>query len=132
MADVKIVDIDGEQWNIKDQDARTRITVLEQKNEENTNIIESLNKNVQKGFVAYRRIKKVTMYHFETCFISGFINDVGPYMAILAAKNGKVLLIKDLYGSVSNYMSIKPLRDFEFELSLDGPIHIFGFVTEVS
>ena len=29
MADVKIVDIDGEQWNIKDQDARDRIKVLE-------------------------------------------------------------------------------------------------------
>lgn len=29
MADVKIVDIDGEQWNIKDQEARDRITVLE-------------------------------------------------------------------------------------------------------
>lgn len=25
MADVKIIDIDGEQWNIKDQDARNRI-----------------------------------------------------------------------------------------------------------
>ena len=29
MADVKIIDIDGEQWNIKDQDARTKIAVLE-------------------------------------------------------------------------------------------------------
>ena len=29
MADVKIVDIDGEQWNIKDQDARNKIEVLE-------------------------------------------------------------------------------------------------------
>lgn len=29
MADVKIIDIDGEQWNIKDQDARGKITVLE-------------------------------------------------------------------------------------------------------
>ena len=29
MADVKIIDIDGEQWNIKDQDARGRITVFE-------------------------------------------------------------------------------------------------------
>ena len=28
MADVKIVDIDGEQWNIKDQDARNEITTL--------------------------------------------------------------------------------------------------------
>ena len=30
MADVKIIDIDNEQWNIKDQDARTRITNLEE------------------------------------------------------------------------------------------------------
>ena len=30
MADVKIVDIDGEQWNIKDQDARSKITTLEE------------------------------------------------------------------------------------------------------
>ena len=31
MADVKIVDIDNEQWNMKDQVARDRITVLEGK-----------------------------------------------------------------------------------------------------
>lgn len=29
MADIKIVDIDGEQWDIKDQDARDSITALE-------------------------------------------------------------------------------------------------------
>lgn len=28
MADVKIIDIDGEQWNVKDQDARNEITTL--------------------------------------------------------------------------------------------------------
>ena len=31
MADVKIVDIDTSQWNIKDQEARNRITALEEK-----------------------------------------------------------------------------------------------------
>ena len=31
MADVKIVDIDNVQWNMKDQEARTRITALEEK-----------------------------------------------------------------------------------------------------
>lgn len=31
MADVKIVDIDGSQWNMKDQEARTRIAALEEK-----------------------------------------------------------------------------------------------------
>lgn len=30
MADVKIIDIDGEQWNIKDQDARKRIATIEE------------------------------------------------------------------------------------------------------
>lgn len=29
MADVKIVDIDGEQWNIKDQDAREKVAIIE-------------------------------------------------------------------------------------------------------
>lgn len=36
MADVKIVDIDGSQWNMKDQDARDKIATLE--TEVNTNI----------------------------------------------------------------------------------------------
>ena len=30
MADVKIVDIDGSQWNIKDQDARNKVLILEE------------------------------------------------------------------------------------------------------
>lgn len=31
MADVKIIDIDSEQWNIKDQEARNQIAILEEK-----------------------------------------------------------------------------------------------------
>lgn len=31
MADVKIVDIDGSQWSMKDQEARNKITTLEEK-----------------------------------------------------------------------------------------------------
>lgn len=38
MADVKIVDIDNEQWNMKDQEARNKIATLE--TEVNTNIPE--------------------------------------------------------------------------------------------
>lgn len=30
MADVKIIDIDSEQWNMKDQNARDRLTVIEE------------------------------------------------------------------------------------------------------
>lgn len=127
MADVKIIDIDSEQWNIKDQEARNIIAVLEQKVEENTNIIKSLNKNVKEGFLANRAIKKIVMYPFETCFISGYVNNVGSYMAILVAKNAADLIITDLYGQASSYMSVKVLGQFEYELSLDGPINIFGF-----
>ena len=132
MADVKIIDIDGEQWNIKDQEARDIIAVLDQKLEKNANIIERLDKNVQEGFLARRLIKKLVMYPYETCFISGYVNDVGPYMAILAAKNGGALIITDLHGLVSNYMSVKILSPFEYELSLDGVINVFGFVQTAS
>ena len=132
MADVKIIDIDGEQWNIKDQDARTEIVTIGQKVEENASVIENLNKNVQEGFVAHRLVKKVTMYPFETCFVSGYINNVGPYMAILSAKNAASLIITDLHGSVSNYINVKVVSQFEYELSLDGLINIFGFAQNLS
>lgn len=42
MADVKLVDIDGSQWNMKDQDARNRITVLEEDNTTNKTDIQNL------------------------------------------------------------------------------------------
>lgn len=132
MADVKVIDIDGEQWNIKDQEARDIIAVLDQKLEKNANIIERLDKNVQEGFLAHRQIKKLVMYPYETCFISGYVNDIGPYMAILAAKNGGALIITDLHGLVSNYMSVKILSPFEYELSLDGVINVFGFAQTAS
>lgn len=132
MAEVKIIDIDGEQWNIKDQGARIKIETLNQKVDENTSVIETLSKNVQKGFVAHRLVTKVTMYSFETCFISGYVNNVGPYMAILSARNAAALDIINLYGSVSNYINVKTVGDFEYELSLDGPINIFGFAQSSS
>ena len=46
MADVKIVDIDNEQWNMKDQEARDKITTLE--TEVNTNIPERFTVNENK------------------------------------------------------------------------------------
>ena len=42
MADVKIVDIDGSQWNMKDQEARNRITTLEEDNTTNKANIQNL------------------------------------------------------------------------------------------
>ena len=42
MADVKIVDIDGSQWNMKDQVARDKITTLEEDNATNKTNIQNL------------------------------------------------------------------------------------------
>ncbi len=42
MADVKIVDIDGSQWNMKDQEARNKITILEEDNTTNKTNIQNL------------------------------------------------------------------------------------------
>ena len=42
MADVKIVDIDGSQWSMKDQVARDKITILEEDNITNKTNIQNL------------------------------------------------------------------------------------------
>ena len=44
MADVKIIDIDNEQWNMKDQEARNGILNLQNKNEEITAKIDNIEK----------------------------------------------------------------------------------------
>lgn len=132
MADVKIIDIDGEQWDIKDQEARNIIAVLEQKAEENANIIEKLNKDVQKGFLARWEVKKIGMYPFETCFISGYVDNVGPYMAILASIHDTVLDIRDVYGLASQHITVKALGGWNFELLVRGRISIFGFAKSLS
>ena len=127
-----ILDIDGTQWELQDLEARNKIANLEQEIQENTEIIQGLNKNVGEGFIAKRNIKNIIMYPFETCFISGYVSGVGPYMAILAANGQNGLIVSDLYGSASNYMNIKVLDNFKFELTLDGPINLFGFVKSAS
>ena len=132
MADAKIVNIKGVQWDLKDEVARNKITNLEQKTQENTEIIKGLNKNIGAGFIAKRNVKNVIMYPFETCFISGFIGNVGAYMAILTSVNQSDLSISNLYGSVSSYMNVKNTGEFQFELTLDGTINLFGFAQGVS
>ena len=51
MADVKIVDIDGSQWSMKDQVARDKITALEEDNTTNKTDIQNL-KNDKLNIIA--------------------------------------------------------------------------------
>ena len=71
MADVKIVDIDGSQWAMKDQDARDRITELETKT-----TIKVTNKISKANFIMNLieiNDEKFLQLHFDGLYWSGEI-----------------------------------------------------------
>lgn len=50
MADVKIIDIDGEQWNVKDQDARNKIIEQDTEIENLTSEINAAKRNLERFY----------------------------------------------------------------------------------
>lgn len=62
MADVKKIDIDGVQWNIKDQEARDRISIIENKT---VNLPVGVVKYNQKIIPSNWGISGSGMYYFE-------------------------------------------------------------------
>lgn len=66
MADVKIIDIDGEQWNMKDQVARNQITDIEKNisTEMLNDISIELNSNYTAEEIVFRNHYKVGKIHF--------------------------------------------------------------------
>lgn len=93
MADVKIVDIDGEQWNIKDQDARTRITTLE----ENISTIDLLDAQVtmENGYtcksIQLHNIYKVGKIHFVNVRIEDLSgNGIGTSTTVYVASTNLI------------------------------------------
>lgn len=132
MAEVKIIDIDGVQWEMKDQIARNDITTIKEQLQTNTTAIENINEKVKPTFRAVNNVKKIKVYSYNTCFASGYVEGVGAYMAILSSHSAPKLEVIDLSGELSKHISITPLGDFEFELSLDGPINVFGFIENAS
>lgn len=61
MADVKIIDIDNEQWNMKDQEARNRIANLETK----TTVTEEVLEHVENSFISLAVINGVKFFHLH-------------------------------------------------------------------
>ena len=81
MADVKIIDIDSEQWNIKDQNARDRLDALEALGE-TIEWQESIPLNVQVQYVkgGYKTLPKGTwliMYHIDVTMPNNIWVNVG-------------------------------------------------------
>ena len=132
MAEVKTIDIDGVQWEMKDQTARDNITTIKEQLQINTTAIENISEKIKPTFRAVNNVKKIKVYSYNTCFASGYIQAVGAYMAILSSHSAPRLDVIDLYGDLSKHISITPLGPFEFELSLDGPINVFGFIENAS
>lgn len=77
MADVKIVDIDNVQWNIKDQDARTRITTLEEN--VSTQDLQDARVTMEDGYtcksIQISNHYKVGKIHFAIVFIENLSGD---------------------------------------------------------
>lgn len=73
MADVKIVDIDGEQWNMKDQEARTRIAALEEKTTVTTTV--KINEETVKMNLVEINDEKFLQLHFNGLSWSGTIGE---------------------------------------------------------
>lgn len=71
MADVKIVDIDNEQWNIKDQEARTRIATLEEKT--TVNITKKIDQTVIKMNLVEINGEKFVQLHINGLSWAGVI-----------------------------------------------------------
>ena len=132
MAEVKIVDIQGVQWEMKDQTARNDIITIKEQLQTNTTAIKNISEKISTTFKAINNVKKIRMLPFNTCFASGYVEGEGAYMAVLSSHSAPKLDVIDLCGNLSKYISITSLGDFRFELSLKGPINVFGFIDEVS
>lgn len=73
MADVKIVDIDGSQWNMKDQEARNKITTLEEKT--TVKITVKINEEKIKMNLVEINDEKFIQLHFNGLKWSGTIGE---------------------------------------------------------
>lgn len=73
MADVKIVDIDNVQWNMKDQNARDKITILEEKT--TVKITKKIDKeNIKMNLIEINNEKFIQL-HFNGLKWSGVIGE---------------------------------------------------------
>lgn len=73
MADVKIIDIDNEQWNMKDQEARNKIITLETKT--TIKITKKIDKETIKMNLVEINDEKFIQFHIDALPWSGVIGE---------------------------------------------------------
>lgn len=96
MAEVKIIDIDGEQWNIKDQDARTKIATIEE--DISSQDLQDIQVTMRNGYTCKSIVisdhYKVGKIHFATIRIDDLSGDLigtggTAHMAVMNLKAKK-------------------------------------------
>jgi hypothetical protein len=94
MADVKIVDIDNVQWNMKDQEARNKIITLETK----TNINEKILNQKGESYISLVTIndKKFIHLRFKGDFIISEIGQKLFNIGVIEGLTGTISVITDL------------------------------------
>ena len=93
MQDVKIIDIDNVQWNIKDQEARNRITALEEKT--TVKITKKIDEEKIKMNLIEINDEKFIQLHFNGFRWSGTI---GETIATFVQDFGLPIVIRSLIG----------------------------------
>lgn len=112
MADVKIVDIDNEQWNIKDQEARNRIAEIEQllKTETVGEILINLNSGNSANEARITSIQKYGKIYIGLIVIENLnANNIGTLSRVNVGKVN-INVLNDTYSLGFDYHSGKTVR----------------------
>ena len=83
---------------------------------------------INTAFMASNHASKIrfTLKPFSTAFISGFISDVGAFMAVVKANTTNSFSIVDIVGSASQDITISNPSNWTATYSVNGTMSVFG------
>lgn len=125
MADVKIVDIDGEQWNIKDQEARTKIAALEEKTTVKKTVLYNTNElNIT--------VLEINGEKFLQARFNGFSWNgvIGAALVTLTEDIGNTVVLRSIAHIAPTNQQGRIATDIDFET--DRNIYIYPLLTDQS
>lgn len=125
MADVKIIDIDGEQWNIKDQEARTKIATLEEK----TTVEKTVLYNTNELNVTVLKIneEKFLQVHFNGLSWNG---EIGAALVTLPESIGNTVVLRGVVHIAPTNQVGRIATDIDFDT--DNRFYIYPLLVDQS
>lgn len=124
MADVKIIDIDGVQWDMKDQEARNSLAELKEKT--TVKITEKLNKKgVVLNLIEINDVKFLQL-HFTGLYWSGTVGDT---VATFTQDFGMLNLVRCLIGAEREDKQGR--LGIGLDIGIDGRIKAFPQISNI-